>query len=136
MRKPMAHERRRIGQILKSMGLVTEDQILDALREQKFHPNRKIAEIFIERDIVTAVQLGEALMQQWKEHVNSYEGHSLVVEGIKSLLGEPDDIFELQRRLVNILGQFDDLRGDLEALYQVSVAIAKDKAFGEDDMRA
>ena len=128
----MAHERRRIGQILKSMGLVTEDQILDALREQKFHPNKKIAEIFIDRGIVAPVQLGEALMQQWEEHVNSYGGHSLVVEGINSLLGEPDNIFERQRRMVNILSQCDDLRGDREALYQVSGAIAKDKAVGDE----
>ena len=121
---------------MKDMGLITEDQIKDALREQKRTPAKKIAEIFIDRGLVTPVQVGEALMQQWQEHVNSYEGHSLVVEGIKSLLGEPDDIFDLQRRLVSILNQFEDLRGDLEALYQVSVAIAKDKAFGEGDKRA
>lgn len=126
----MAYHRKKMGEILKEMGLVNDEQIEDALAAQSLDPTKKIAQIFMKRGLITPVHIGEALMRQWEDRVTAYEGRSLVNEGIRSLLGNPSDIFDLQRKLVDVMSEIEELKGDLHALYEVSLAIAKDKALG------
>ena len=123
----MAQKRKRIGQILKSMGLVTDDQINGALIEQRLGSTKKIAEILIERKIVTPLQVAQALLKQWEERVLTCEDNGIVIKSIQSLLGQSENIFELQHALVDIMHELENLKEDLDALYQVTSAIVTNK---------
>jgi len=131
----MSYKPKLIGQVLKEMGVVTDTQIMSALERQKQTPGRKIAEIMMDMGLVTPVQVGEALMEQWRERVERYEGRSLVVKGISSLIDESKDVFDLQRTLMNMLDELDQMRVDLESLYEVSLAIARDQALHRKDKK-
>ena len=55
---------RRVGEILKDMGVVNSTQIKEALEEQKRDKDKKIGEILVEKDQVREVDLDRALQVQ------------------------------------------------------------------------
>lgn len=59
----MAGDRKRLGDILVNAGIISEDQLMEALRAQKV-VGKKIGEILIEQGIVTEEQIVDAISTQ------------------------------------------------------------------------
>ena len=56
---------RKLGQILVDLGHLNEDQLWDALEEQKQSPGEVIGQVAIRLEFVTEDQVTEALAEQW-----------------------------------------------------------------------
>src|SRR5919204_3815163 len=61
---PAALSARRIGEILCEKGLLTHEQLDDALAEQE-RTERRFGEILLERGLVSRLALASALAEQW-----------------------------------------------------------------------
>lgn len=59
----MAIEKKRLGNILQNEGLITEEQLMEALRAQKVL-GKKLGEILVEQNIVTEEQIIDAIEAQ------------------------------------------------------------------------
>lgn len=59
-----SRKKRRLGDILVEQGVVTTEQLMEALEEQKKKPGRKLGETFIELGLTTEIDIAKALQRQ------------------------------------------------------------------------
>ena len=69
--------RRKIGQILQDLGHLSEDQVWDLLEEQKRSPGEIFGQVAVRSGLVTDEQVTEALAQQWGMPVVDLEQTSI-----------------------------------------------------------
>jgi type IV pilus assembly protein PilB len=62
----MAHEKKKLGQILKKRGILTGTRLVRILDQQKLSGGRKLGEILIDEGIITEEILLEALREQFQ----------------------------------------------------------------------
>ncbi|MCA9296953.1 MAG: hypothetical protein KC983_10555, partial [Phycisphaerales bacterium] len=84
----MSEQRQRVGEMLLSEGLVTEDQLRLALRAQQ-SSNRKLGEILVDEGVISASVLTQTLARQCGQ-LACVLRHGLVDPALLSMIGEDE----------------------------------------------
>lgn len=145
---------RRLGQILVDLGYLDENQLWDVLEEQKQSPGEVIGQVAVRMGLVTQEQVTEALAEQWGMAVVNLDDTNippkvleLVPETMASIykimpislkddvltvaMADPQNVAALDD-LRNFLGY--DVRGAVSTLQAVEAAIARHYAAREDSI--
>jgi type IV pilus assembly protein PilB len=136
---------RKLGQILVDLGYINDDQLWDILEEQKQSPGQVIGQVAARMGLVTQEQVTEALAEQWGMPVINLEETNIppnVLELVPQTMAEIYKIMPVSLRN-NVLtvamaepqnvGALDDLRnflgneirGAVSSQEDVDVAIAR-----------
>jgi len=145
---------RRLGKILVDLGYLNEDQLWDVLEEQKQSPGEIIGQVAVRMGLVTQEQVTEALAEQWGMAVVNLDETNispkvleLVPETMASIykimpvslkdnvltvaMADPQNVAALDD-LRNFLGY--DVRGAVSTMQAVESAIARHYAAREDSI--
>ena len=145
---------RRLGQILVDLGYLDENQLWDVLEEQKQSPGEVIGQVAVRMGLVTQEQVTEALAEQWGMAVVNLDDTNippkvleLVPETMASIykimpislkdnvltvaMADPQNVAALDD-LRNFLGY--DVRGAVSTLQAVEEAISRHYAAREDSI--
>jgi len=123
--------RRKIGDILVEAGAITEDQLQEALAEQK-HSNKRLGELLVEKDFVTEERIVDVLEEQLnipQVNLYSYDIGTEVATSIPSYLAQRYNVIPIaQEKNKVILAMADPMNivaiDDVAMITQKQVEIA------------